>query len=66
MIIALDNKTHPEVEVLMLDLEHKSVTFRNRDGVCSAPLLEYKTELPAVEDCKTSIEAVLGEAIITT
>jgi len=61
MIIELTNKTHPEVELLMIDLEHKSVTFRNRDGVCSAPLLEYETDLPTVGDYKASIEAVLGE-----
>uniref|UniRef100_A0A6M3L2X2 Uncharacterized protein n=1 Tax=viral metagenome TaxID=1070528 RepID=A0A6M3L2X2_9ZZZZ len=63
MIITLDNLTHPEVEILTIDLEHKSVTFRNRDGVCSAPMLEYKTDIPIKEDLKVSIEAVLFEAI---
>jgi len=62
MIITLDNKTHPEVELLMIDLEHKSVTFRNCDGVCTAPLMEYEADLPTVEDYTASIEAVLGEA----
>jgi len=61
MIIALDNKIHPEVELLTIDLEHKSVTFRNRDGICASPLVEFETDLPTVEDCKAAIEAVLGE-----
>ena len=47
----------------MIDLEHKSVTFRNCDGVCAVPLLEYETDLPTLEDYKASIEVVLGEAI---
>uniref|UniRef100_A0A6M3JKM7 Uncharacterized protein n=1 Tax=viral metagenome TaxID=1070528 RepID=A0A6M3JKM7_9ZZZZ len=61
MIIALDNKTHPEVELLLLDLEYNPVTFKNIDGACTAPLLKYETDLPTVEDYKASIEAVLGE-----
>lgn len=64
MIIKLDNETRPEVTLLMIDFEHSSVTFRDPiDGIGTAPLQEYKTELPTVEDLKVSIEAVLDERL---
>lgn len=62
MILALENKTHPEVEILSIDIEHGSVTFRNSDGVCSAPLGEYKGDLPTADELAAAVSGVLGEA----
>jgi len=51
------------VELLLYDFKQNSITFKNRDGVGTTFMLEFKTDLPMVEDYKLTIEAVLGEAI---
>lgn len=61
MILALTNETHPEAEILLIDIEHKAVTFRNIDGVCGAPLVATKGDVPTALELQASIEAVLGE-----
>lgn len=60
MKLTLENKTHPEVTVLNIDVEHGSVVFRNRDGVCSAPYTSVK-DIPTQEELITAISGVLKE-----
>lgn len=60
MKITLNNKTHPEVEVLQINITNKTVDFKNRDGICNAPFISA-TDIPTEAELKTGIEAVLGE-----
>jgi hypothetical protein len=60
MKLALVNKTHPEVTVLNIDIEHETVVFRNKDGVCSAPYVSVG-DIPTDKELLTSVSAVLSE-----
>ena len=63
MKLKLSNSTHPEVTVLSIDLEHKRVVFRNRDGVCSSELIgNFTTIVPTKNELLEAINAVLFEA----
>lgn len=61
MIIALDNKTRPDVEILAINIAGKSVDFKDIDGVCSCPY-EAKDDIPTTEELAAAVSKVLGEA----
>lgn len=63
MKIVLDNKTHPEVEILQINIVNKTVDFRDIDGICNAPFVSVD-DIPTEAELKAGIEAVLGEATV--
>jgi len=60
MKITLSNQTHPEVDVLQINITNKTVDFKDRDGICNAPFISV-ADIPTEAELKTAIEAVLGE-----
>ena len=60
MKIELNNQTHPEVEILAINIAGKTVDFKNRDGVCSCPYVAVD-DIPTESELQMAIEAVLGE-----
>lgn len=59
--LALNNKTHKEVEIKRIDFEKYLVIFKNIDGFCMAPLKAYKGKIPTENEIQLSVEDVLGE-----
>ena len=60
MIITLDNKTRPDVEILNINIANKTVDFKDVDGVCNCPY-ESEGDIPTAEELSVAIGAVLGE-----
>lgn len=60
MIIKLDNKTRPEVEILTINIANKTVDFKDIDGVCNCPYVS-EGDMPTEAELQKAIEAVLGE-----
>ena len=63
MKIELNNVTHPEVDILAINLANKTVDFKDVDGVCNAPY-SAAGEIPTEIELKAGIEAVLGESLV--
>jgi hypothetical protein len=62
MKIILDNLTHPEVEILVINISNKTVDFKDViDGICNAPYLT-EGDIPTAVELTTAISAVLGES----
>ena len=61
LTIELDNKTHPEVVVLAINVNNNTVDFRYSDGIGNAPLLSAPGTLPTLLQIKLSIDRVLFE-----
>lgn len=59
MKILLDNQTHPEVEILQINIANKTVDFKDIDGICNCPYVSVG-DIPTEAELKTAIEAVLG------
>lgn len=64
MTLTLNNRTHPTVEVLQINIVNKTVDFRNRDGICNTPFISV-ADIPTEAELKIAIEAVLGETVAT-
>lgn len=61
MNLVLNNETHPEVEVLQINIANNTVDFRDPlDGICNAPYTAVG-DIPTEDELTTAIEAVLGE-----
>lgn len=59
MTITLNNETHPEVEILTINIAAQSVDFRDVDGVCNAPYTAAG-DIPTEAELTTAIEAVFS------
>jgi hypothetical protein len=60
MIIAIDNKTRPEIEIMAINIANKTVDFKDIDGVCNCPYVS-DGDIPSEGELREAIQAVLGE-----
>lgn len=63
MTISLSIKRQ-DVEILAINIANKTVDFRDIDGVCNCPYTS-EGDIPTVDELRTAIEKVLGDATIT-
>jgi len=63
MIIDLNSETHPQAEIVAINLIAKTVDFRwigtSYNGVCNCPYVS-EGDIPTEAELKAAIEAVLG------
>ena len=63
MIIDLNSETHPQAEIVAINLTVKTVDFRwigtDYNGICNCPYVS-KGDIPTKTELKKAIEAVLG------